>query len=390
MSSTAIAEISRSDLRSLPDAPTTASISNAKHLSSYNWIEAPTPTIAVPGSPALWAAPKTAQKLKQDSGLIYIAQNAARHPDSPLEPLFRALYITNPSFDINSIDVVTDRNNIRKLLSFIEPSMSKNGLEEFTIGVETVGNTVIFSRDEAKTQEIIRPHEFRGFGHEFEKAYTTDKVKDSTGHHRIISYSFGGLNLIVRYETDGYVGTNSMPSSSSKGQAPADLSSILESLSLGPSSKPPAVDPKGSKLTIKENGQMVTQGSTLEIKTRVSHKPIEIREVAPQLWASQTPRLVRAYHQRGVFRPPVVEDVSAQVKRWELDNQIHLRRLVALIRKIMSLARSRNGSVVLKYDPTRDKLVVREVHRKKMLPEDLYAKWNDGKTVTEALNGLEV
>jgi hypothetical protein len=37
------------------------------------------------------------------------------NPDSPLEPLFRSLYIEHPSFDINSIDIVTDRNNIRKL-----------------------------------------------------------------------------------------------------------------------------------------------------------------------------------------------------------------------------------------------------------------------------------
>jgi hypothetical protein len=74
--------------------------------------------------------------VKKDNGLVYISQNAARHPDSPLEPLFRSLYIEHPSFDINSIDVVTDRNNIRKLLSFIKPTLSRNGLDPFTIQVE--------------------------------------------------------------------------------------------------------------------------------------------------------------------------------------------------------------------------------------------------------------
>jgi len=96
MASTTLAEISRLDLPDL-STPPLASITDVKHLSSYNWIEAPTPTIAVLGSPPLWSALKAPRRLKKDSGLIYIAQNAARHPDSPLEPLFSALYIANPS-----------------------------------------------------------------------------------------------------------------------------------------------------------------------------------------------------------------------------------------------------------------------------------------------------
>jgi hypothetical protein len=137
MAPTTVFEISRKDLQEL-DTPKSASITDVKHLSSYNWLEAPhsTPTIAVPGSPARWLSPGVPHRLKKDSGLIYIAQNAARHPESPLEPLFRALYITHPSFNIHLIDVVTDRNNIRKLLSFIDPSSNRNGLEEFTINIE--------------------------------------------------------------------------------------------------------------------------------------------------------------------------------------------------------------------------------------------------------------
>jgi hypothetical protein len=135
MATTTIAEISRVDLPNL-NTPLVASITSVKHLSSYNWIEAPSPTIAVPGSPPLWSAPEGPRRPKQDSGHIYIDQNAARHPDSPLEFLFRALYIANPSFNLRSVDVVTDRNNIRKLLSFINPGSSRNGLEAFTIKIE--------------------------------------------------------------------------------------------------------------------------------------------------------------------------------------------------------------------------------------------------------------
>ena len=58
MASTTVSEISRLDLQEL-GTPALASITDVKLLSSYNWIEAPnaTPTIAVPGSPALWSAP---------------------------------------------------------------------------------------------------------------------------------------------------------------------------------------------------------------------------------------------------------------------------------------------------------------------------------------------
>ena len=381
MASTTLAKISRLDLLHL-STPPSVSITDLKHLSSYNWIEAPTPTISVPGSPPLWSAPSAPRQLKKDSGLSYIAQNAARHPDSPLEPLFRALYVVNPSFNIRSIDVVTDRNNIRKLLSFINPGSTRKGLETFTINVEVAKETVIFSRVEHVTHEVIGPHEFRGFGHEFEKAYTTSQISGSTGHHRVVSYRFGDLNFIVRYETDGYVDTGTrMPSSNNSKELESDsLSSMLGSLSLSPPTKsPPSTTPTGSKLTIKEEGQVVPLESTLEIKTRVSHKPLDIQEVAPQLWVSQTLKLVRAYHHRGLFQRPEVEDVAAPIKRWEERNQTDLRKLAALITKILNVVKGCGGNTaIVKYDVKEDKLLVCKVDGgKRMLPKDLYSKWDD-------------
>ncbi|KAH9203831.1 hypothetical protein DL95DRAFT_529495 [Leptodontidium sp. 2 PMI_412] len=379
MASITVSEISRLDLQGL-ETPASASITNVKPLSSYNWIEAPkaTPTIAVPGSPALWSAPGASRRLKKDSGLVYIAQNAARHPESPLEPLFRALYITNPSFDIRSTDVVTDRNNIRKLLSFIDPSSSTNGLEAFTMTIEVTQNTAIFCRDEIKTLEYIGPQDFRGFGHEFEKAYTITQISSSTGHYRIISYRFSDLNFIVRHETDGYVDTGARASSSkAKSHTQDDLSSMLGALSLSPANSSPGIIPTGSKLVIKEEGQVVPLESTLEIKTRVLHKSLDIQEVAPQLWVSQTPKLVRAYHQNGTFQRPMVEDVAAATKSWEERNQNELRTLAALIRKIINLVKECGGNAVLKYNTEGDKLVVCKVERKEMLPKDLYSKWDD-------------
>ena len=129
-------------------------------------------------------------------------------------------------------------------------------------------NTAIFCRDEAKTLEYIGTQESRGYGHEFEKAYTITQISGSIGHHRIISYRFSDLNFIVRHETDGYVDTDTRKSSSKANNHTWDsLSSMLGALSLSPASSPPIITPTGSKLMIKEEGQVVPLDLTLEIKT---------------------------------------------------------------------------------------------------------------------------
>ncbi|KAH6873603.1 hypothetical protein B0T10DRAFT_416376 [Thelonectria olida] len=372
MESTIIAEISRMDLQDLSPPPV-ASVTNVKHLSSYNWIEGHTSTIVVPGSPPLWSAPKGSRQLNKDSGLFYIDQNGARHPDSPLEPLFRALYIMNPSFDIRSVDIITDRNNIRKLLSFVNPNLTPNQIETFAMGIEVTRKTAIFCREEPATTRFIGPHEFRGYGHEFEKAYTTSQIRGSTGNHGIISYQFGGLKFIVRHEIDAYVAADTTSFSSNKAEDDP-LSGIMGTLSLFSASNPLEATSTTSKLIVKEEGRMVPLESVLEIKTRTSNKPLQIQEVAPQLWVSQTSKLVRAYHNRGRFQEPIVEDVGAHIKKWEELNQRDLKRLAALIGKIITVVKTAGGNATVRYDGG-NKLVVCKAEKKKMLPNFMYSKW---------------
>ncbi|VUC28265.1 unnamed protein product [Clonostachys rosea] len=293
-----MATITRADLPALGSSSSSSSfITDVKHLSSYNWIDAAEPTIAVPGCPPSWTPPKIPPQLSLDAGKVYIDQNAARHPDSPLEPLFRSLFHTNPTFDISSVDVVTDRNNIRKLLDFVNPNLDTYDLNQF-----------------------------RGFGNNFEKAYTSSEIAKSTGHHRIISYSFGGLKFIVRHETDGYVKTLSSPDDhprQTQDETSLDNSPV--------SSADAAYAISGSKLHIRHVGKEVPVESTLKIKTRGVKSRLEISEVVPQLWLSQTPKLVRAYHNKGKFQKPQVEDVTIEIQRWQFGHEEDLRRLNGLI-----------------------------------------------------------
>lgn len=153
------ARVHRSELKDI-STPLPAKITNIKHLSSYNWIEGNIPTIAVPGHPASWTPRKGSRQVKKDSGLVYIAQNAARHPDSPLEPLFRSVYLLHPEFDIRSVNVVSDRNSIRKLLQFVTAGREERELESFAIQIDCVEDTVILSRTETATTEFIGAKDF--------------------------------------------------------------------------------------------------------------------------------------------------------------------------------------------------------------------------------------
>ncbi|KAL6401240.1 hypothetical protein AUP68_16969 [Ilyonectria robusta] len=170
-----------------------------------------------------------------------------------------------------------------------------------------------------------------------------------------------------------------MPPSDDKEREDKGLSSILASLSLSSDHtdhRPTHVAPGEFELTIKKEGQIVPLESTIEIKTRVAHRPLQIHDVAPQLWVSQTPKLVRAYHNRGTFQKPEVEDVAAEIKTWEEVNQADLRVFAGLIKKILSVVKACDGNATVRYDGGQ-KLVVLKVERGKVLPEDLYSKWGD-------------
>ena len=78
-----------------------------------------------------------------------------------------------------------------------------------------------------------------------------------------------------------------------------------------------------------------------------------------------------------MFQRPEVEDVAALIKRWEERNQTDLRKLVALINKILDVVKGCGGNAIVEYDVREDKLVVWKFDVKKMLPKDLYSKWDE-------------
>ncbi|KAK4033373.1 hypothetical protein C8A01DRAFT_19667, partial [Parachaetomium inaequale] len=374
MASHILAEISRSELAGLsaPDGR----ISGLEHLASYNWLNKPAPTISVPvvtGSPPLWSPPSGPVKLTPDSGLVYIDQNAARNPRFPLEPLFRALFTEHPDFNIGDIDLVTDRNNIRKLLRFAQGSSG----QRFQIQVEIAGDTTaLFTRVEKNTKTFIRHGDFQGYGHNFENAYTK-KQSGSTGHHRMVGYDFGGLKCIVRHETDGYVGDKTP---NTREEPTDNLSNALRGLSLSNSkaksdstTKHPA--PPAGAVAVKTGGTTVDVSSTLEIKTRPATRKLKMCEVYPQLWISQTPNLVVGYHQESLFDNVQLRDTAEDLRRWETAKQETLRRLAGLLAKIIAVVKqSSDRTALVEYNGS-SSLRILGGKGKRALPDDLYARW---------------
>lgn len=379
MDPSTIVEISRAELQRL-STPDAATITNVKHLASYCWVEGDIPTIVVPGLPPRWTPLLGPRRLQKDCGFVFCAQNAARHPQSPVEPLFRSLFIENPDFDVRAVDVISDRNNIRKLLQFINPGRDSHKLEPFTINIEVTKNTAILARTQAATTEFIDPRDFRGFGHNFEKSYTISEISKATGHHRVLSYRFAGMSFIVRHETDGYISATNKTAGDS-------LADVLGGMSLASKSKDKYINFADSKLRVKSGGHSVPIDSTLEIKTRTIRRPLGFDEAAPQLWVSQTPNLVRAYHERGVFAEPKVEDVSHMIQSWEADSQVDLRKLGGLIQHLVATAKKLGGKATVTFDASRDMLTVRrKADLRELLPKDLYARWDGVGTGDRSVN----
>lgn len=141
------------------------------------------------GSPPEWQNRPPPYAVPADTGICFSDQNGFRMPSSTLLPLITAVdkKAADPEsadFDWASVDFVTDRNGLRKLLRWIDGKADK----DFRIDTQLAGDsTVLFNRWDKRTRE-----EFNGrtYGFNFEKASTRPAkgCENSTGHHRIITY----------------------------------------------------------------------------------------------------------------------------------------------------------------------------------------------------------
>lgn len=169
-------------------------------IASYSWFESTLPFIAVPGMsigrilndlvytkilghPRIWS--NAPLRVPADSGLYFVDGHGAHMGhQSPLLPIFAAIDTLHDNFPYRDLDLVTDRNSLRKLLRCIDQQRDR----AFRIDIDLVGKTCLFTRREESLMETIS--DFRGYGHEFEKAATRSRrgFEEEASHHRIVTY----------------------------------------------------------------------------------------------------------------------------------------------------------------------------------------------------------
>lgn len=138
----------------------------------------------------MWLNKELPFSVPADSGQTFIDQNGHRMPSSPLLPLFRAVDVMEaerdkPIIDWNAIDLVTDRNNLRKLLSW-----ASGNDEGFRIDIQLAGEwTMMLHRWESNPFEMAL---WSGFGDSFERTSTKAakgcEAGTLAGHCRIVTY----------------------------------------------------------------------------------------------------------------------------------------------------------------------------------------------------------
>ena len=122
--------------------------------------------------------------LKPDSQTTYVDQSSYRSPACPYYPMFAAIDTIGTEVAWPKVDVVTDRNALRKLMRWIDGKTTR----EFRIDLELAGeNTLFLFRWEKRHREEPSGKSF-GFTFEEETTNVAPGCGASTSHHRIVKY----------------------------------------------------------------------------------------------------------------------------------------------------------------------------------------------------------
>ncbi|EER04151.1 conserved hypothetical protein [Perkinsus marinus ATCC 50983] len=175
--------------------------SDAKEIATYNWHPSSTtevPRIIVPGLPPFLIDSQEPPKLEYDQGTFFCDENLYRQKESPTESLFQAVAVCTPDFDWQAVDIVTDRNNLRKLMRALQPNWDTFDDQSFQIDLDVVGRTIVLTRVGPAEVQVF------GCGHSFERQMTTASTLGS--FRRVVALNLGSVALVVRSEIDAVDG----------------------------------------------------------------------------------------------------------------------------------------------------------------------------------------
>ncbi|KAF1829125.1 hypothetical protein BDW02DRAFT_457340, partial [Decorospora gaudefroyi] len=213
-------------------------------------------TIYVPGTPPMFKKPDSPIALGQDTGSHYVDQHAVKFRQHQFEPAFQAIAVRNPSKRFDDIDIVINRGSMSTLLQFSKGLTSP----AFTMTLHTIGKTLIIGRMVKKGQVGSA---VGSYGRNFETAWTQQMepdLQDADGHHRVIQYKLGDLEVVVRHEADAYI-----PDGAPENEVlllAAPLGSTIQHTSPHPTS-------------VIRAGRFIPQDRVMELKSNAKSRPVE-------------------------------------------------------------------------------------------------------------------
>ena len=148
------------------------------------------------GSPRLWSPPALPTRVVPDSGRTFVDQNGFRLGPHALVPLFAAADAlsarTGHTLEWGTVDVVTDRNNLLKLLAWLDVGCAKRKHRgAFRIDVALAGAWTLLLRRWEERPAVSS--DGTGFGDGFERMCSKDEFGGGTrgtlaGHQRVVTY----------------------------------------------------------------------------------------------------------------------------------------------------------------------------------------------------------
>jgi hypothetical protein len=372
-------------------------------LCSYNWTPLSFPTIYVPGKIKMNSPPTflcflivlltgVPPKLKsldlpvtmmKDAGFQFVDQNAFRVPESPFEPIFRALSSMNPSVEFSTVDVVTNRNSLRNLLCFSQGRAESS----FRIDLNTVHETLFLTRHEKNSRLKIGGAMHQGFGHNFEQACTEPPYLNSCGHHRVIRYSLGHLNCVIRFEVDAFYTKDEIEEDDDdEGGVPLTIESYprygeqtddsniipyFQGLSISTPTK------ENNETTVISGGCHLSSSTMAEIKTKSKTAP-HISKFLPQLWFGRIPHLFLGIHEHGTFNKIEQTNAEEHFADFESKQQKNLCKMTQLISELREITKTAGGACVIVCDhrsrPLTMQILAKTLHTT-VLPDHLVKRY---------------
>jgi hypothetical protein len=305
-------------------------------LCSYNWegVEDDYNTLFVPGGLPIWAPQKLPYTLKEASGWTYKSYNYVRDPKEPYTPMFEALRVMKPDFNLSEVDILADRHSLRDLLKFVQGKK-----EPLCMSVHLVKETIILGRSyDMNLQKAV------GYGHSFEKTFTCPDPDmgeaEIINHYRAIRYALGPLNAVVRFEADARYIEDAEELSPQEDTDDNVMLKLKRPYSYS--------DAPVAPYQVFKRGRMVLQYEVAELKTKTfKSKGQKLPTCKDQLWFGRTEHLFTGYYEpgTGILNPGMAryDDMREKVAEWEESQQKNLQKLVGLITELREILRNKTG-----------------------------------------------